>query len=111
MTTATLIRHRHQTQYILNDRIDKIEHEDHFKVVFSHPEMMNEFQQWCIDNGGKYDYNRRTNKQEGELPEKVKELFSEDVGWCDLIEYFLLHVAQFQYHSSIHPFKGKVFTK
>lgn len=112
MFTAKIIRHRHQTQSILNDRINHIDHEDHFKVIFSHPKEMEAFMKWCKDNGGEYKYNRANNIQEGELPEKIKDLFPEDVGWCDLATYFLLHVAGYLFYSTIDgPYKGEVYVR
>lgn len=113
MFTAKLIRHRWEYQQILNGRVNYIEHEDHFKVVFSHPEEYNLFNKWCYENGGSYDWDRAKNKQVGDLPTKAKELFFEDVGWCDLITYYLLHVAGYSFHSVIADvaFKGEVYTK
>jgi hypothetical protein len=37
--------------------------------------------------------------------------FSEKPCWCDIMTYYLLHVADYSFHSNIEPYKGEVYIK
>ena len=39
------------------------------------------------------------------------DLFKDEICWCDIMGYYLLHVAGYQFYSTIHPYKGEVYTK
>ena len=111
MYTAKIIRHRHKFHHYLNDDLKDVKEETHFKIVFSHPDEMDKFKAWIEKNKGEYNYNKEESKQEGKIPKKVDEMYEDEICWCDIMTYYLLHVAGYNYHSSIHPYKGEVYTK
>jgi hypothetical protein len=45
------------------------------------------------------------------MPAAVDDLFKDEICWCDIMTYYLLHIAGYSYHSSIHPYKGEVYIK
>jgi hypothetical protein len=93
----------------MNDDLKSVREETHFKIVFSDPAELILWEKWCSDNNGSYDYDKENSCQRGKFP--VVEIFKQEVCWCDLMEYYLLHVAGYSYHSSIHPYKGEVFVR
>ena len=109
MHTAKIIRHRHKHHHYVNDDLKSVTEETHFKIVFSHPDELIEFEKWCIENGGVYLYDKEHSCQKGKFP-KIK-IFKEEICWCDIMTYYLLHIAKYKYHSSIHPYKGEVYVK
>lgn len=111
MNTAKIIRHRHKIHHYINDDIKSVEEDTHFKIVFSAPSEMEKFKAWIERNGGDYNYNKELCKQEGKMPPAVDDLFKDEICWCDIMTYYLLHVAGYSYHSSIHPYKGEVYIK
>lgn len=111
MYTAKIIRHRHKFHHYINDDLKSVKEETFFKIVFSHPDEMDKFKEWISKNKGEYIYNKEECRQEGTMPKKVDEMFEDEICWCDIMTYYLLHVANYTYHSSIHPYKGEVYTK
>lgn len=111
MNTAKIIRHRHKIHHYINDDIKEVKEDTHFKFVFSQPSEMNKFKEWIKKNGGEYIYNKEKSRQEGKMPEEVDNLFKDEICWCDIMIYYLLHIAGYSYHSSIHPYKGEVYIK
>ncbi len=111
MYLAKIIRHRHKYHHYLNDDLKSIEEDTHFKIVFSIPSEMEKFKDWIEKNGGEYNYNKEDCKQEGKIPPAVDELYKDEICWCDIMTYYLLNVAGYIYHSSIHPYKGETYTK
>ena len=109
MYTAKIIRHRHKHHHYLNDDLKSVKEETHFKIVFSHPNEMREFEKWCKQNNGKYDYDKENSCQKGTFPEI--EAFKNEICWCDIMTYYLLHISNYTYHSSIHPYKGEVYVR
>jgi hypothetical protein len=109
MQTAKIIRHRHKYHHYMNDDLKSVKEETHYKIQFSDPAELDKFCEWIEKYKGKYDYDREHSCQRGRMP-KIK-LFKEDVCWCDVMEYYILHIAGFSYHSSIHPYKGEVYIK
>lgn len=109
MYTAKIIRHRHKHHHYINDDLKSVEEETHFKILFSHPDEMDEFENWCKQHKGEYEYDKENSCQKGTFPQL--EIFKEEICWCDIMTYYLLHEANYVYHSSIHPYKGEVFTK
>ena len=109
MYTAKIIRHRHKMHHYLNDDLKEVVEETHFKIVFSHPSEMRKFEKWCIKNHGKYDYDKEASRQNGKFPRL--NLFKDEICWCDIMSYYLLHVSGYEYHSSLHPYKGEVYIK
>ena len=109
MYTAKIIRHRHKYHHYLNDDLKSVKEETHFKIVFSHPDELLHFENWCEANKGKYVYDKDQSCQRGTLPEITA--FKEEICWCDIMSYYLLHIARYKYHSSIHPYKGEVYTR
>lgn len=109
MFTAKIIRHRHKYHHYLNDDLKSVKEVTYFKIVFSDPEEFNAWKKWCVENKGLYDYDKENSCQNGKLPEV--EAFRDEICWCDIMTYYLMHVAGYQYHSSIHPYKGEVYTK
>ena len=107
MYVAKIIRHRHKMHHYLNDDLKEVIEETHFKIVFSHPSEMRKFEKWCLRHQGKYDYDKEFCRQNGKFPKL--NLFRDEICWCDLMSYYLLHIAGYQYHSSIHPYKGEVY--
>ncbi|MDZ4822569.1 MAG: hypothetical protein SH856_03835 [Flavobacteriales bacterium] len=107
MDIAKIIRHRHKYHHFMNDDLKTVTEETHFKIVFSDPVEMAIFQKWCIKNKGKYDYDKVASCQKGKMP-KLK-LFKDEICWCDIMTYYLLHVSNYKYHSSLHPYKGEIY--
>jgi hypothetical protein len=111
MNTAKIIRHRHKIHHFLNEDLKSVKEETFFKIVFSEPSEMDLFKDWIERNGGVYDYNKEESRQQGRIPKEVDKLFQDEICWCDIMTYYLLHVAGYSYHSSIHPYKGEVYIK
>lgn len=109
MFIAKIIRHGHKFHHYLNDDLKSVIEETHFKIVFSHPDEMIAFEKWCKQNKGKYLYDKERSNQMGKFP-KLK-IFKNEICWCDIMTYYLLHVANYNYHSSLHPYKGEVYFK
>lgn len=109
MTTAKIIRHRHKYHHYMNDDLKEVKEETHFKIVFSDPIEMERWKQWCRDNEGDYDYDKENSCQRGKLP-KI-EMFRDEICWCDIMTYYLVHVAGYDFYSTIHPYKGEVYIK
>lgn len=116
MNTAKIIRHRHKIHHYINDDLKKVEEDVQFKILFSHPDEYDEFKNWVSKNGGEYKYNKDLSKQEGKFPKRIDVKFQtvaeEEICWCDVFTYYLLHVAEYQFHSVIDgPYKGEVYIK
>jgi hypothetical protein len=109
MHTAKIIRHRHKIHHYINDDLKSVKEETYFKIIFSAPDELIAFEKWCQENGGDYDYDKDNSCQRGKLP--VLEQFKEEHCWCDIMGYYLLHVAGYSFHSTIHPYKGEVYVK
>ena len=109
MFVAKIIRHRHKMHHYLNDDLKEVVEETHFKIVFSHPAEMRKFEKWCIKHKGKYDYDKEASRQTGKFPKL--NIFRDEICWCDIMTYYLLHEAGYRYHSSIHPYKGEVYVR
>ncbi len=109
MFVAKIIRHRHKMLHYLNNDLKEVVEETHFKIIFSHPGEMRKFEKWCILHQGKYDYDKEAGMQKGTFP-KIN-IFKEEICWCDLMAFYLLHVAGYDYHSSLSPYKGEVYIK
>ena len=109
MVTAKIIRHRHKYHHYMNDDLKEVTEETHFKIVFSDPAELIKFEKWCKANKGKYDYDKEQSCQRGKLPEL--KIFKDEICWCDIMTFYLQHVGGYSYHSSIHPYKGEVYTK
>ncbi len=109
MYIAKIIRHRHKYHHYLNDDLKDVTEDTFFKIVFSHPSELTVFEKWCKQNKGKYDYDKENSCQKGKLPQL--EIFKDEICWCDIMTYYLIHVADYKYHSSLHPYKGEVYYK
>jgi|SRR5688572_20265048 hypothetical protein len=109
MTTAKIIRHRHKYHHYMNNDLKEVREDTHFKIVFSDPAEMEKFKEWCIKHEGVYDYDKDNSRQTGTMPKA--DFFEDEYCWCDIMTYYLLHVAGYNYHSSIHPYKGEVYMK
>ncbi|MEO5647955.1 MAG: hypothetical protein ABIQ56_06300 [Chitinophagaceae bacterium] len=109
MKTAKIIRHRHKYHHYMNDDLKDVTEKTYFKIVFSDPAEMGSFEKWCIANDGLYDYDKEDSCQKGELPKL--EIFKDEICWCDIMTYYLLHVSGYTFYSTIHPYKGEVYTK
>lgn len=109
MHVAKIIRHRHKYHHYLNDDLKEVKEDTHFKIVFSDPAELNKFEKWVKDKGGEYDYDKENSCQKGKLP-KVGGFATEHC-WCDIMTYYLMHVAKYRFYSTIHPYKGEVFVK
>jgi hypothetical protein len=109
MLTAKIIRHRHKYHHYMNDDLKDVLEEVHFKIIFSHPDEMKKFDDWCKKNRGKYDYDKENSCQRGKLP--VIKIFREETCWCDIMIFYLLHVADYTYHSALEPYKGEIYVK
>ncbi|HUR09861.1 MAG TPA: hypothetical protein VM012_00745 [Flavitalea sp.] len=108
-STAKIIRHRHKYHHYMNDDLKEIKEETYFKIVFSAPVEFEKFRKWCVENDGVYDYDKENSCQRGSLP-KI-EAFKDEICWCDIMTFYLLHIAGYEYHSSISPYKGEVYVK
>ncbi len=109
MITAKIIRHRHKYHHYMNDDLKDVREETFFKIVFSEPAELEEFCVWCVDNDGLYDYDKNQSCQRGSLPKIA--IFKDEICWCDIMTYYLLHVSGYQFYSTIHPYKGEVYVK
>jgi hypothetical protein len=109
MNTAKIIRHRHKYYHYMNDDLKNVKEETFFKIVFSAPSEMDKFTNWCIENKGEYDYDKENSCQRGKLPQI--EIFKDEICWCDIMTYYLLHVSGYKYHSALSPYKGEVYVK
>ena len=93
----------------MNDDLKDVREETFFKIVFSDPAEFGLWETWCKENEGEYDYDKEQSCQRGSLP-KI-EIFKEEICWCDIMTYYLLHVAGYSYHSALEPYKGEVYIK
>lgn len=109
MHTAKILRHRHKYNHYVNEDLKSVKEETHFKIIFSEPAELIAFEKWCEQHQGDYDYDKEESCQRGTLPKL--EIFKEEICWCDIMTYYILHVAGYQFHSTIHPYKGEVYTK
>lgn len=109
MYTAKIIRHRHKHLHYINDDLKSVKEEAQFKIIFSHPDEMRDFEKWCKQHKGEYNYNKENSCQEGKFPQL--KIFKNEICWCDIMTYYVLHIANYSYHSSIHPYKGEVYIK
>jgi len=109
MTTAKIIRHRHKYHHYLNNDLKEVREDTHFKILFSDPAEMQKFRLWCLSNKGVYDYDKEQSCQKGKLPQLDN--FPDEICWCDIMTYYLLHVAGYKFECNIHPYKGEVYTK
>jgi hypothetical protein len=109
MKTAKIIRHRHKYHHYMNDDLKEVTEETFFKIVFSDPAELTAFEKWCLENDGLYDYDKENSCQRGKLPQI--ELFKDEICWCDIMTYYLLHVSGYNFFSTIHPYKGEVYIK
>ncbi len=109
MYTAKIIRHRHKFYHYMNGDLKSVKEETYFKIVFSEPSEMDAFRSWCELNGGNYDYDKVNSCQRGSLP-KI-EIFLNEICWCDLMSYYLLHVAGYKFYSVIQPYKGEIYVR
>lgn len=111
MKVAKVIRHRHRWEYSINDVVKSIEERDDFKIVFSDPGELRMFETWCKQNDGEWAYNKTENKMEGKLPTMKIFEQQENLCWCDIFQYYLLHIAGYGFHSVLNPYKGEVYVK
>ncbi|CAN5304548.1 hypothetical protein BH09BAC2_BH09BAC2_04940 [soil metagenome] len=111
MWVAKIIRHRHKDHHYLNDDLKSVSEDTHFKIAFSSPSEMDKFKKWISDNGGDYNYNKEESRQEGKMPKAVDNLFVDEICWFDIMTYYLIHIAGYNFHSTIHPYKGEVYLK
>ncbi len=109
MIVAKIIRHRHKYHHYMNDDLKSVREDTHFKIIFSDPAELNKFEKWCVDHNGNYDYDKEESLQKGALPQL--EQFKEEICWCDIMTYYLLHVAGYDFHSTIHPYKGEIYIR
>ena len=109
MHTAKIIRHRHKYHHYVNDDLKDVKEDTHFKIIFSDPAELVAFEKWCQENGGDYDYDKENSCQRGKLP-KI-EMFRDEICWCDIMTYYLMHVAGYNFYTTIHPYKGEVYIK
>lgn len=109
MITAKIIRHRHKYHHYMNDDLKEVTEETFFKIVFSEPAEMDLFKAWIAKHDGEYKYNKELSKQEGKFP-KVP-MFHDEICWCDIMTYYLLHVSGYSFHTTIDPYKGEVYTR
>ena len=109
MKTAKIVRHRHTYHHYINDHLISVEDDVQFKIVFSDPADMIAWKQWCKQNGGEYEYNKEENKQTGKTPELKIFKDVDDPCFCDYMSYYLLHIAGFEFHSTIEPYKGEIY--
>lgn len=109
MHVAKIIRHRHKYYHFMNGDLKDVKEETFFKIVFSHPEQLRAFKKWCRDNKGEYSYDKDNSRQEGEMPQL--KIMKGAVCWCDIMAYYLLHVAGYTFKATISPYKGEVYIK
>lgn len=93
----------------MNDDLKDVREETFFKIVFSDPSEFELFKQWCITHNGLYDYDKDQSCQRGSLPQLDN--FKDEICWCDIMAYYLLHVAGYRFDTIIEPYKGEVYVK
>lgn len=108
---AKIFRHRHKHLHYMNDDLKDVKEETHFKIVFSHPDGLKEFQKWIREHGGEYDYDKENSCQRGKLPKEIQGLFVNETCWCDVLTFYLLHVAGYTFVESINPYKAEIYHK
>lgn len=111
MSIAKIIRHRHKFHHYINDDLKDVSEDVQFKIVFSDPNEMRKFEAFIENLGGKYNYNKEISKQEGDFPNDIKEKLGENICWCDVMSYYLLHVANYYFKEHISPYKGEIYVK
>ena len=110
MTIAKIIRHRHYWEYSINGTVKSVDEKVEFKIVFSEPSEMRMFEEWVKQNKGEYKYDKEKNEVEGELPKmKIFEPYKEGLCWCDIMQYYLLHIAGYEFHSALSPYTGEIY--
>lgn len=93
----------------MNDDLKEVTEETFFKIVFSDPDEYNKWCDWCKQCNGEYIYDKEASKQVGKMPEI--DAFKDEICWCDIMTFYLLHEAGYEYHSSLSPYKGEVYVK
>ncbi len=109
MTTAKIVRHRHKYHHYVNDDLKSVREETFFKIIFSDPAELETFKDWIKQNGGSYEYDKDECMQRGHQPTLSN--FEDKVCWCDIMSYYLMHIAGYTFYSTIHPYKGEVYIK
>lgn len=84
---AKILRHRHKRHHYINDDLKEVTEETHFKIIFSHPDGLKQFQDWIRSHGGEYDYDKEKSCQRGKLPKEIQGMFSGETCWCDVMTY------------------------
>lgn len=111
MKTAKIIRHRHKIVHSINDDVKSVYTEDFYKILFSHEEEMQMFLEFVEDNGGKYKWDKETNKttEDSKVPDKgVFEGCNSCM--CDVFSMFVSHFGwEMNFISS--PYKFEVWIK
>lgn len=110
MMVAKIIRHRHKNLYYINDDLKTVEERDYYKIVFSQPYEYNLWLQWVKDNKGEYKWDKAALLQDGKMPE-LKIFEGQEPCYCSIMQYYLLHVAGYEFHSALSPYKGEIYTK
>lgn len=108
MITAKIIRHRHTFKHEINGTLRGIDHEDHYKIVFSDPQWSINFTNWLADHNGiyKWDYETQKVSEVSNLPGEEGLYYC----WCDVFSHFL-SANGFSFHSALSPYKGEVYVK
>lgn len=107
MSTAKIIRHRHTFNHYINDSLVETERFDDYKIIFSDPAEMKRFQIWLKKYKGVYEWDDEAK----EVAEGSKLPDLEGLGcWCAVFAFYM-DIHGWQYHSSLNPYKGEVYTK
>jgi len=93
----------------MNDDLKDVREETHFKITFSDPAELKKFTDWCLEHGGIYDYDKEKSCQNGKQPNL--EIFQDEICWCDIIAYYLSHVANYRFHDTVSPYKGEIYIR
>lgn len=70
---------------------------------------MDLWKEWCVKHEGEYDYDKENSCQAGKMPKVPR--FHDEICWCDIMTYYLMHVADYKFFATIHPYKGEVYTR
>ena len=65
---------------------------------------------WVKDNKGEYNWDKEENEQKGTLP-VLKKFEGQDICWCDIFTYYLLHLEQWNFYATLSPYKGEIYIK